>query len=79
MTQMSFLKSCDAQLYIVHAGLWTRSNTACWSPGMQAPPGQALAESVVLRGARRGGAPLQSHQASDLLDQSLMLEGDLPS
>ncbi len=47
---------------------------------MQAPPGQALAESVVLRGARRGGAPLQSHQASDLLDQSLMLEGDiLPS
>lgn len=56
--------------------LWTRSNTACWSPGMQAPPGQALAESVVLRGARRGGAPLQSHQASDLLDQSLMLEGE---
>ena len=46
---------------------------------MQGPPGQALAESVVLRGARRGGAPLQSHQASDLLDQSLMLEGDLPS
>ncbi len=46
---------------------------------MQAPPGQALAESVVLRGARLGGAPLQSHQASDLLDQSLMLEGDLSS
>lgn len=42
---------------------------------MQGPSGQALAESVVLRGARRGGAPLQSHQVSDLLDQSLLLEG----
>ena len=45
---------------------------------MQGQPGQALAESIVLRGARRGGAPLQSSQAADLLDQSLLLEG-LPS
>ena len=42
---------------------------------MQGPAGQALAESIVLRGARRGGAPLQSYQAADLLDQSLLLEG----
>lgn len=43
---------------------------------MQGPAGHALAESVVLRGARRQGAPLQSHQAADLLDQSLLLEGE---
>lgn len=43
---------------------------------MQGPSGHALAESVVLRGPRRQGAPLQSHQAADLLDQSLLLEGD---
>ena len=42
---------------------------------MQATSGQALAESIVLRGARRVGAPLQSAQAGDLLDQSLLLEG----
>ena len=42
---------------------------------MQGQPGQALAESIVLRGARRGGAPLQTSQAADLLDQSLLLEG----
>ena len=46
---------------------------------MQGHTGQALAESVVLRGARREGAPLQSHQAADLLDQSLLLEGTLCS
>lgn len=42
---------------------------------MQATPGQALAESIVLRGARQRGAPLQAAQAGDLLDQSLLLEG----
>lgn len=57
------------------AALWTKVNTACWSPGMQGTSGQALAESIVLRGARRRGAPLQSSQAGDLLDQSLLLEG----
>lgn len=42
---------------------------------MQGSVGQALAESIVLRGARQGGAPLQAAQAADLLDQSLLLEG----
>ena len=42
---------------------------------MQGNVGQALAESIVLRGARQGGAPLQAAQAADLLDQSLLLEG----
>ncbi|KAL3159412.1 hypothetical protein ABBQ38_009842 [Trebouxia sp. C0009 RCD-2024] len=58
------------------AALWTRVSTACWSPGMQGSVGQALAESIVLRGARQGGAPLQAAQAADLLDQSLLLEGE---
>lgn len=44
---------------------------------MQGTSGQALAESIVLRGARQRGAPLQAAQAGDLLDQSLMLEGKL--
>lgn len=42
---------------------------------MQGTSGQALAESIVLRGARQRGAPLQAAQAADLLDQSLFLEG----
>lgn len=42
---------------------------------MQGTSGQALAESIVLRGARQRGAPLQAAQAGDLLDQSLILEG----
>ena len=42
---------------------------------MQGTSGQALAESIVLRGARQRGAPLQAAQAGDLLDQSLLLEG----
>ena len=62
---------------VCHAGLWTQSSTACWSPGMQGSSPSALAESLVLRGPRRGGVALQSQQAADLLDQSLMLEGRL--
>ena len=60
---------------VAGAALWTRVNTACWSPGMQGTSGQVLAESIVLRGARRGGAPVQTAQAGDLLDQSLLPEG----
>ena len=44
---------------------------------MQGTSGQALAESIVLRGARQRGAPLQAAQAGDLLDQSLLLEGSM--
>lgn len=44
---------------------------------MEGTSGQALAESIVLRGARQQGAPLQAAQAGDLLDQSLILEGEV--
>lgn len=44
---------------------------------MQGSSRSALAESLVLRGPRRGGVALQAQQAADLLDQSLMLEGRL--
>lgn len=46
---------------------------------MQASAASALAESLVLRGPRRGGVALHSPQAADLLDQSLLLEGNSAS
>lgn len=45
---------------------------------MQGSATLTLAESVVLRGPRRGGAALQAQHAADLLDQSLLLESELP-
>lgn len=62
-------------MHVAYTGLWTQSSTACWSPGMQGSARSALAESLVLRGPRRGGAALPSQQAADLLDRSLLLEG----
>lgn len=38
---------------------------------------ERLAESVVLRGARRGGWPLHANQAAQALDAALLQEGDV--
>ena len=44
-----------------------------WAPAL---PGAGVeAESVVLRGARRGGAPASTSQAAAALDASLLQEG----
>lgn len=38
---------------------------------------ERLAESVVLRGAQRGGRPLSAEEAAQALDAALLQEGDV--
>ena len=59
----------------------TKSAVASWTPGSPATPAESgygrgpAVEHVALRGPRRGGVPLQTTAAAQVLEASLALEG----
>ncbi|EIE19615.1 tubulin nucleotide-binding domain-like protein [Coccomyxa subellipsoidea C-169] len=54
---------------------FTMQRTSSWTPGIPADVEERLAESVTLRGAKRGGHPLRADEAAQALDAALLQEG----
>ncbi|BDA46653.1 Protein misato homolog 1 [Coccomyxa sp. Obi] len=57
------------------ASPFTMQRAFSWTPGIPADVEERLAESVVLRGAQRGGRPLRADEAAQALDAALLQEG----
>ena len=54
---------------------FTQTQTLSWTPRVPAGLEEKLAESVMMRGARRDGRPVRAAEAAKALDAALMQEG----